>query len=65
MFKHFFNHNSYFIRNKGWNGGDGSYSLPLPDGRALWSLKDTKTLIPYKGTEESEHWYWPLDATSG
>jgi hypothetical protein len=94
-------HNSYFIRNKGWNGGDGAYSLPLPDGRILWSfgetfygtvdsgrkrdgnknvmvrnsfliqeksfsdqfsslnpgsLKDTKTLIPYKGTEESEHW---------
>jgi hypothetical protein len=26
-------------------------------------MKDTKTLITYKGSEESEHWYWPLDAT--
>ncbi len=101
-------HNSYFIRNEGWNGGDGAYSLQLPDGRVLWSfgdtfygtvdsgrirdgnknvmvrnsfliqeksfsnqfsslnqgyLKDTKTLIPYKGYEKNEHWYWPLDAT--
>jgi hypothetical protein len=31
-----------FDRNGGgWTGSDGTYSLPLPDGRVLWSFGDT------------------------
>lgn len=25
----------------GWTGGDGTYSLPLPDGRVLWMWSDS------------------------
>lgn len=34
-------YNNFFIRNSGWNGADGAYSLLLPDGRILWSFGDT------------------------
>ncbi len=33
--------NAFFTRNYGWNGGDGAYSLLLPDGRIIWSFGDS------------------------
>lgn len=30
-----------FRRTQGWVGGDGAYSVPLADGRALWLFSDT------------------------
>lgn len=30
-----------FHRQNGWTGADGTYSLPLPDGRVLWGFSDT------------------------
>ncbi len=32
---------SKFRQTDGWVGGDGAYSVPLPDGRALWLFSDT------------------------
>ena len=34
-------YNQFFVRNSGWNGGDGAYSVLLPDGRILWTFGDT------------------------
>lgn len=34
-------YNAIFTRDYGWNGGDGAYSLLLPDGRILWSFGDS------------------------
>lgn len=34
-------YNRFFVRNTGWNGGDGAYSVLLPDGRIFWSFGDT------------------------
>lgn len=34
-------HNRFFTCNSGWNGGDGAYSLLLPDGRILWWFGDS------------------------
>jgi len=35
-------YNTLFDRDgDGWTGSDGAYSLPLPDGRILWSFGDT------------------------
>lgn len=100
--------NHYFTCDSGWNGGDGAYSLQLPDDRILWwfgdsffgtvgpdrnrngnqnvmvrnaflvqesrysgnfmvlnpgHLKNTQSMVKYKDSDESERWYWPLDAT--
>lgn len=33
--------NLYFTRDSGWNGGDGAYSLLLPDDRILWWFGDS------------------------
>ncbi len=30
-----------FRRTRGWSGADGTYSVPLPDGRTLWLFGDT------------------------
>lgn len=30
-----------FLRSSGWTGADGTYSLPLHDGRTLWLFSDT------------------------
>lgn len=34
-------YNDYLTRYQGWNGGDGCYSVLLPDGRLLWSFQDS------------------------
>jgi hypothetical protein len=34
-------YNRFFVRNSGWNGGDGAYSVLLPDDRILWTFGDT------------------------
>ena len=35
-------YNEFFTRyGNGWTGGDGAYSMPLPDGRVLWSFGDS------------------------
>ncbi|MDP4189837.1 MAG: DUF5005 domain-containing protein, partial [Bacteroidota bacterium] len=34
-------YNNLLTRYSGWNGGDGCYSLLLPDGRILWSFQDS------------------------
>lgn len=34
-------YNHLLTRYSGWNGGDGCYSLLLPDGRILWSFQDS------------------------
>ena len=34
-------YNRFFVRDSGWNGGDGAYSVLLPDGRILWTFGDT------------------------
>ncbi|MBY0456364.1 MAG: hypothetical protein K2V38_03430, partial [Gemmataceae bacterium] len=33
--------NALFRRKDGWIGGDGAFSVPLPDERALWLFSDT------------------------
>jgi len=34
--------NAFFTQNgPGWTGADGTFSLPLPDGRELWMWSDT------------------------
>lgn len=30
-----------FDRNQGWTGADGTYSVPLPDGKTMWLFSDT------------------------
>lgn len=34
-------YNDYLTRYQNWNGGDGCYSVLLPDGRLLWSFQDS------------------------
>lgn len=34
-------YNDYLTRYQDWNGGDGCYSVLLPDGRILWSFQDS------------------------
>ncbi|RIV23438.1 DUF5005 domain-containing protein [Fibrisoma montanum] len=34
-------YNQFFTRNAAWNGGDGVYSVPLPDGRVFWTFGDS------------------------
>lgn len=34
-------YNDYLTRYQHWNGGDGCYSVLLPDGRLLWSFQDS------------------------
>lgn len=34
-------YNEYLTRYSNWNGGDGCYSVLLPDGRILWSFQDS------------------------
>ena len=34
-------YNDYLTRYQNWNGGDGCYSVLLPDGRVLWSFQDS------------------------
>lgn len=34
-------YNRFFTCNSGWNGGDGAYSLLLPDERILWWFGDS------------------------
>lgn len=34
-------YNDYLTRYRNWNGGDGCYSVLLPDGRILWSFQDS------------------------
>lgn len=34
-------YNQFFTRYAAWNGGDGVYSTPLPDGRIVWTFGDT------------------------
>jgi hypothetical protein len=34
-------YNDYLTRYRDWNGGDGCYSVRLPDGRLLWSFQDS------------------------
>lgn len=34
-------YNEYLTRYQHWNGGDGSYSVKLPDGRIIWSFQDS------------------------
>lgn len=34
-------YNTYFTRNSGWTGGDATYSVPLGNGKTLWSFGDT------------------------
>ncbi|MDP4210275.1 MAG: DUF5005 domain-containing protein [Bacteroidota bacterium] len=34
-------YNDLLTRYSGWNGGDGCYTLLLPDGRILWSFQDS------------------------
>ncbi len=33
--------NLFAMRQKGWNGGNGCKSLPLPDGNVLWTFADS------------------------
>ncbi len=33
--------NLFAMRQKGWNGGSGCKSLPLPDGNVLWTFADS------------------------
>ena len=33
--------NLFNLFGGGWTGGDGAYSIPLPDGRLLWTFGDT------------------------
>ncbi|MGH2829821.1 MAG: DUF4185 domain-containing protein [Actinomycetota bacterium] len=33
--------NAYGNTGQGWTGGDGTYSVPLPDGRTAWIFSDT------------------------
>lgn len=34
-------YNDYLTRYQNWNGGDGCYSVLLPDGRIVWSFQDS------------------------
>ncbi len=34
-------YNDYLTRYQHWNGGDGCYSVLLPDGRIIWSFQDS------------------------
>ncbi|MGN7720477.1 DUF5005 domain-containing protein [Chitinophaga sp. 22620] len=34
-------YNDYLTRYQDWNGGDGCYSVLLPDGRIVWSFQDS------------------------
>lgn len=34
-------YNDYLTRYQNWNGGDGCYSVLLPDGRVVWSFQDS------------------------
>ncbi|GEP94270.1 DUF5005 domain-containing protein [Chitinophaga cymbidii] len=34
-------YNGYLTRYQNWNGGDGCYSVLLPDGRIVWSFQDS------------------------
>lgn len=34
-------YNDYLTRYQHWNGGDGCYSVLLPDGRIVWSFQDS------------------------
>ncbi|UYQ94445.1 DUF5005 domain-containing protein [Chitinophaga horti] len=34
-------YNDYLTRYQHWNGGDGCYSVLLPDGRLFWSFQDS------------------------
>lgn len=34
-------YNDYLTRYQNWNGGDGCYSVLLPDGRLVWSFQDS------------------------
>lgn len=34
-------YNAYLTRSAGWNGGDGCYSLLLPDNTVLWTFQDS------------------------
>ncbi|GAB3320113.1 hypothetical protein GCM10027299_13440 [Larkinella ripae] len=34
-------YNNFFTRYAAWNGGDGVYSILLPDGRIVWTFGDT------------------------
>ncbi len=33
--------NLFDVSGGGWTGGDGAYSIPLPDGRILWTFGDS------------------------
>jgi len=33
--------NLFNLSGGGWTGGDGAYSIPLPDGRILWTFGDS------------------------
>lgn len=37
----FFFKNLFDTNGGGWTGGDGAYSIPLPDGRILWTFGDS------------------------
>jgi hypothetical protein len=41
---------TYGDSGKGWTGSDGTYSVPLPDGRVIWLFSDT-----FLGTVEPNH----------
>ncbi|MEO6150207.1 MAG: DUF5005 domain-containing protein [Mucilaginibacter sp.] len=42
---------AFFKRDTGWNAGDGSFSIPLTDGRALWTFGDSYVNMYNKNTK--------------